>query len=483
MVGCVWAWCIQPVHAGNLAPGELYKTYCSACHGAKGEGGVEGTAPPLVNSAWVKGEPDRAIKIVLNGVMGKMDVAGKTYNLMMPPQGAVLNDRQIAGILTFVREMNGLAKRDATVDPKTVAKWRAKYQDKETYWKTQELLKDHPLPFEGGLLKNLTRSAYTGEYKQMPDFKTLKPAKVEKQTDGVISLRGYKGEEHFTLVWEGYLKIKREGEFQFFLDSDDISRLYINDKEVVEVKGLGPTGRMKTGKVNLHPGDIKLRLEYVEYTGREGLILGIKGPGFAKNTFLSEEKSKSVSRPWLSTHMIVPDGQKAVHFRNFIIGASSRSFAVGYPGGTNLVFDQELCGLAMLWEGEFINAAPRWNARGTVKLPPIGRPLYTLQNGNSFPGQTMAFKQMEMDENLYPTFCYHNQEFKINDRPDPINKGLRRTLQIVAKQDGVLKFSPLGQSVEGLEVISAEGIAPNGLVYELPLKRGANQFTFEYRTL
>ena len=84
---------------------------------------------------------------------------------------------------------------------------------------------------------------------------------------------------------------------------------------------------------------------------------------------------------------------------------------------------------------------------------------------------------------MYPTFCYHNQEFKINDRPDPINKGLRRTLQIVAKQDGFLKFSPLGQSVEGLEVISAEGIAPNGLVYELPLKKGANQFTFEYRTL
>ena len=49
--------------------------------------------------------------------------------------------------------------------------------------------------------------------------------------------------------------------------------------------------------------------------------------------------------------MIVPDGQKAVHFRNFIMGTSSRSFAVGYPGGTNLVFDQELCGLAMLWEG------------------------------------------------------------------------------------------------------------------------------------
>ena len=94
--------------------------------------------------------------------MGKMDVAGKNYDLMMPPQGAVLNNRQIAGILTHVREMNGLAKRDATVDPNTVAKWRTKYQDKETYWKADELLRDHPLPLEGGLLENLTRSAYTG---------------------------------------------------------------------------------------------------------------------------------------------------------------------------------------------------------------------------------------------------------------------------------------------------------------------------------
>ena len=83
----------------------------------------------------------------------------------------------------------------------------------------------------------------------------------------------------------GKLKNQERGRVQFSLDSDDISRLYINDKEVVEVKGLGPTGRMKTCKVDLHPGDIKLRLEYVEYTGREGLILGIKGPGFAKNTF------------------------------------------------------------------------------------------------------------------------------------------------------------------------------------------------------
>ena len=45
MILCVGVWVIQPIHAVNLNDDELYKTYCSACHGAKGEGGVEGTAP------------------------------------------------------------------------------------------------------------------------------------------------------------------------------------------------------------------------------------------------------------------------------------------------------------------------------------------------------------------------------------------------------------------------------------------------------
>jgi len=64
-----------------------------------------------------------------------------------------------------------------------------------------------------------------------------------------------------------------------------------------------------------------------------------------------------------------------------------------------------------------------------------------------------------------------------------MEQGLKRTLKIEARQDGTLTFSPLGQPVEGLELVSTEGIAPDGLVYELPLKKGANQFTFEYRTL
>ena len=77
----------------------LYQTYCSACHGAQGQGGAEGAAPPLAKSLWAQGDPDRMIKVVLHGLMGEIEVLGKEYNLVMPPQGAVLSDGQIAAIL------------------------------------------------------------------------------------------------------------------------------------------------------------------------------------------------------------------------------------------------------------------------------------------------------------------------------------------------------------------------------------------------
>ena len=67
----------------------LYATLCSACHGEDGEGAQAGQFPPLADSAWVKGPPDRMIQVVLHGLMGEIKVPSKfaandTYNLVMP---------------------------------------------------------------------------------------------------------------------------------------------------------------------------------------------------------------------------------------------------------------------------------------------------------------------------------------------------------------------------------------------------------------
>ena len=83
----------------------LYAAICGSCHQPNGRG-LEGLAPPLLDSEWLLGPPERTIRIVLQGVRGPIRVLGKTHTGDMPPLG-VLSDEQIASILTYVRRAWG----------------------------------------------------------------------------------------------------------------------------------------------------------------------------------------------------------------------------------------------------------------------------------------------------------------------------------------------------------------------------------------
>ena len=458
----------------------LYQTYCSACHGAQGQGGAEGAAPPLAKSLWAQGDPDRMIKVVLHGLMGEIEVLGKDYNLVMPPQGAVLSDGQIAEILTHVRSLgNGGGK----VSTDRVAAVRAKYEQREAYWKGDELLKEHPLPSPPGPLKNLVRKFYAlpKDQRSMPDYAKLEANASAIQAKGLINLEGYSEKDHFGLAWEGELNVRREGQFSFTLDSDDLSALYIDDKKVVEVTGLGGMGRAKTGKATLHPGVVKVRVEYLEFTGFTGIAASWAGPGIRGTQSLSSTKVVSNQKPKINLIELKPEGNRAVHYRNFIAGTGNRSFSVGYPGGVNLVFNQENCGLELLWHGRFFDAGPRWKNRGTVRSFPLSAQVYHLQKGSPFPGQAFSFKGMELDERSYPTFHYHVGNLTVRDRPEPNDKGIVRTLSIESEGASELVFAPINsQSVRGLNLASRGLTARQDGTFLLPLDKGDNSFTFHY---
>ena len=458
----------------------LYQTYCSACHGAQGQGGAEGAAPPLAKSLWAQGDPDRMIKVVLHGLMGEIEVLGKEYNLVMPPQGAVLSDGQIAEILTHVRSLgNGGGK----VSTDRVAAVRAKYEQREAYWKGDELLKEHPLPSPPGPLKNLVRKFYAlpKDQRSMPDYAKLEANASAIQAKGLINLEGYSEKDHFGLVWEGELNVRREGQISFTLDSDDLSALYIDDKKVVEVSGLGGMGRAKTGKATLHPGVVKIRVEYLEFTGFTGLAASWAGPGIRGTQSLSSAKVVSKQKPKIKLIELKPEGNRAVHYRNFIAGTGNRSFSVGYPGGMNLVFNQENCGLELLWRGRFFDAGPRWKNRGMVRSFPLTAQVYHLQKGSPFPGQAFSFKGMELDEHAYPTFHYHVGNLTVRDRPEPNDKGIVRTLSIESERASELVFAPINsKSVRGLTLASRGLTARQDGTFLLPLDKGDNSFTFHY---
>lgn len=87
-------------------PGEMiYKKYCISCHQPDG-GGVPNMAPPLQQTSYVLGEKETLIKIVLNGLKN-VEINDETYNNPMPALGSVLKDKEIADVLTYVRNSFG----------------------------------------------------------------------------------------------------------------------------------------------------------------------------------------------------------------------------------------------------------------------------------------------------------------------------------------------------------------------------------------
>jgi len=78
----------------------LFNGTCSVCHQANGEG-LPNVFPPLAKSDLIAADPKRPIRILLQGLTGKVTVNGKEYNSVMPPMSQ-LNDDEVANILTFV---------------------------------------------------------------------------------------------------------------------------------------------------------------------------------------------------------------------------------------------------------------------------------------------------------------------------------------------------------------------------------------------
>ena len=106
-------------------PGEMiYKKYCISCHQADG-GGVPNMAPPLQQTSYVLGEKEPLIKIVLNGLKN-VEINEETYNNPMPGLGSVLKDKQIADVLTYVR--NSFGNKASAVSPAEVKKARTDAQ-------------------------------------------------------------------------------------------------------------------------------------------------------------------------------------------------------------------------------------------------------------------------------------------------------------------------------------------------------------------
>lgn len=133
------------VAAASVAPAfdpiargrRVYAQQCASCHQPDGSG-VPGVYPPMFNSIWVTDSKIKPTAILLNGLIGEIEVAGNIYNGNMPAFGGILSDRDIAAVLTFIRQEWG--NQAPPISEEQVAEARAAIGGRTTQFTAPELL-------------------------------------------------------------------------------------------------------------------------------------------------------------------------------------------------------------------------------------------------------------------------------------------------------------------------------------------------------
>ena len=421
---------------------QLYTLYCSACHAPDGKGATGGAFPPLAGSEWVHGNPKRSVAIVLKGLHGPVNVAGKAYNLEMPPQGAVLGDDQIVAILNYVHNAWGNKGEEVNLDLVRLA--RSEFEPRKEPWTAEELFKILPLETKPSALAHLTSRVYKGQWVETPDFGKIEAENVEEEHDGMIDVSIAALKEDFGIVWEGDFMAPVDGEYAFKLDADDGARLILHGGLIAEVKGLGPMGsndRISEGKVTLKAGANPIRIEYFQGKGNQGISLRWKLAGEKRWQWLSPRPA-----PDTSTIPLLPKDDRTVIYRNFIEGTTPRGIGFGFPGDVNMAYSADNLAPELLWADGFIDAGRHWTDRGQGFQPPMGENIITLTNERFLP-PTARFKGYSLDPKGNPTFHVIMDGQLLSDAWEPGENGtLIRTLSLTGGSS-VLEI-PLGDNPE-----------------------------------
>ncbi len=129
-----------------------------------------------------------------------------------------------------------------------------------------------PVPAGSGLRYRF----YQGSWIRMPDYSQLKPLFESVATDLDVESRQFWA-DNWGMVLEGNLKIDKGGEYTFHLNSDDGSKLFLDDQLVINNDGDHSVLEL-SGKTHLAAGSHRLRLEFFEAGGEAILELDIEGP-------------------------------------------------------------------------------------------------------------------------------------------------------------------------------------------------------------
>jgi alpha-L-fucosidase len=120
-------------------------------------------------------------------------------------------------------------------------------------------------------------SVYEGEWSKMPEFDSLKSISSGIIKDFDISSK--QGSDNYGFVFDGLIKIPADGVYSFYISSDDGSKLFIDDKILIDNDGLHGIVE-KSNEIPLAKGYHAIKVLFFEKGGGDALQVQWKGPGF-----------------------------------------------------------------------------------------------------------------------------------------------------------------------------------------------------------
>jgi len=142
--------------------------------------------------------------------------------------------------------------------------------------------------------------------KKLPDFKKLKPIGTIYTYSLAIRPRdfneGFPGLtdrlEWFAIDYTGRFWIETPGKYRFILTSDDGSRLYIDDKQVIDNDGTHPAEE-QSGTAKLKAGVHSIRVSYFQGPRFHlALMLDVVGPDGQQRVFNTQDFKPSNPEDW-----------------------------------------------------------------------------------------------------------------------------------------------------------------------------------------
>ncbi len=132
-------------------------------------------------------------------------------------------------------------------------------------------------------INGLNVKYYEGFWNKLPDFAKLPIVKTgtvyEFSLENITS-----AVDKFALIFEGKIRIEKSGTYEFFILSNDGTRLFIDEKMVIDHDGAHSADSEKSGKIILSSGMHPIKLHYFQAGGGMFLNVRYSGPQIEKQS-------------------------------------------------------------------------------------------------------------------------------------------------------------------------------------------------------